>query len=402
MVRLRRLLGPALVAWCVVGGVGALTSCAAKETSTIVVERRDVRETAVASGRVVALARIEVGVVGAGGVAEVKVEEGQAVKAGDVLLRLDDRVELAAVAQARAGVAQARARLLEVKQLQRGRATANLMAADAELARAKLTLERTQKLARGGASTIVDLESSATDLQLAQAKRDGAAVDVDANAEGGAQVRLAEAQIEAAQASMLTAEARLAQTRVTALVDGLVLQRQVEPGEAVSAGRTLMVLARTSEATAGRVEIVVEPDEKNLAVLAVGQAADCAADAFVDQPFTATVKEISPLVDKNRGTVEVRLSVANPPAFLRTDMTVSVENTTGMKKNALVVPLEAVRDLATKAPFVLVVTNGVAEKTTVVLGARGSDVVEITSGVKDGAVVVRDQKIKAGAKVTSS
>lgn len=243
MVGLRRLLAPALVACCVLGAVGG-AGCAPKETSTVTVERRDVRETAVASGRVVALARIEVGVVGAGVVAEVKVEEGQAVKAGDVLLRLDDRVELAAVAQARAAVAQARARLVEVKQLQRGRATANLMAADAELARAKSTLERTQKLAQGGASTIVDLESS--------------------------------------------------------------------------------------------------------------------------------------------------------------DTTVSVEITTGLKKDALVVPLEAVRDLATKAPFVLVVTNGVAEKTPVTLGARGSDVVEITSGVADGAVVVRDQKVKAGAKVTSS
>lgn len=386
-------------------GLGAaplLAGCAAKETSTVVVERRDVRETAVASGRVVALARIEVGVVGAGVVAEVIVEEGQAVKAGDVLLRLDDRVELAAVAQARAAVAQARARLVEVKQLQRGRAAASLMAADAELTRARLTLERTQKLTQGGASTVVDLESSDTAVQLARAKRDGAAVDVASNADGGAQVRVAEAQIEAAQAAVQTAEARLAQTRVTALVDGLVLQRRVEPGEAVFSGRSLMVLARTSEATAGRVEIVVEPDEKNLAVLAVGQTADCAADAFVDKPFTATVKEISPLVDKNRGTVEVRLSVQDPPAFLRTDMTVSVEITTGMKKDALVVPLEAVRDLATKAPFVLVLKDGVAEKTPVTLGARGSDVVEITSGVADGAVVVRDQKVKAGAKVTSS
>jgi HlyD family secretion protein len=289
-----------------------------------------------------------------------------------------------------------------VRELQRGRAQANLMAADAELLRAQSTLLRTKKLAEGGASTAVDLEGTETALQLARARRDAAAVDVAANADGGAQMRLAEAQVDAAAAGLQTAEARLAQTRIITRVDAIVLQRKVEPGEAVFAGRTLMVLGKTSEAVASRMEIVVEPDEKNLAVLAVGQSADCAADAFVDRPFTAVVKEISPLVDRSRGTVEVRLSVPEPPAFLRADMTVSVEITTGEKKNALVVPLQAVRDLATKSPFVLTINDGVAEKTPVTLGARGSDVVEVTSGLSDGAVVVQDPKVKAGAKVKSS
>jgi HlyD family secretion protein len=401
MVRLPR--PPAVtLALALALAAGATGACAPKETSTVVVARRDVRETAVASGRVVAPARIEVGVVGAGVVAEVKASEGQMVKAGDVLLRLDDRVEVAAVAQARAAVAQARARLVEVRELQRGRAAANLMAAEAELARAQSTLQRTKKLAEGGASTAVDLEGSETALQLARAKRDAAAVDVAANADGGAQMRLAEAQVDAAVAALQTAEARLAQTRVVALTDAVVLQRRVEPGEAVFAGRTLMVLGKTSDAESARMEIVVEPDEKNLAVLAVGQRADCAADAFVDRPFAATVKEISPLVDRNRGTVEVRLSVPEPPAFLRADMTVSVEITTGEKKNALVVPLQAVRDLATKNPFVLTVNDGVAQKTPITLGARGSDVVEVKSGLADGAVVVQDPKVKVGAKVKSS
>lgn len=381
--------------------VGAAGACAPKQAATVVVERRDIRETAVASGRVVAPSRIEVGVVGAGVVAEVRVVEGQAVKAGDVLLRLDDRVELAAIAQARAAVSQARARVFEVRESQRQRAAANLAAADAELARATTQHDRARKLAAAGAGTTVDLESSATQAALAQAKRDAAAVDVAANAEGGAQLRVAEAQLEAAQASLQVAEARAAQSRVTALVDAIVLQRRVEPGEAVFAGRTLLVLGRTSDDAAGRMEIVVEPDEKSLAVLAVGQAADCAADAFLDRPFEAEVKAISPLVDKSRGTVEVRLSVDAPPAFLRTDMTVSVEITTGTKKGALAVPLDAVRDLATPAPYVLVARDGVAARVPVTLGARGADVVEVVAGVDEGAVVVVDAAVKAGAKVAS-
>jgi multidrug efflux pump subunit AcrA (membrane-fusion protein) len=61
-----------------------------------------------------------------------------------------------------------------------------------------------------------------------------------------------------------------------------------------------------------------------------------------------------------------------------------------------------VRDLATKNPFVLTINSGVAEKTAVTLGARGSDVVEVLSGLADGAVVVQDPKVKVGAKVKSS
>jgi len=354
----------------------------------------------VASGRVVAPARIEVGVVQGGVVANVVAREGQEVKAGDLLLRLDDRIEAAGVAQAKAAVAQARARLLEVTEVQRGRTHAALAAAEADLHRARAQAERTRSLAASGSSTTVDVEANDTAFALAAARRDSAAVDARANDAGGAQVKLAEAQVDAARASLQLAEARLAQTRVTTLVDATVLHRGVEPGEAVLPGRTLITLGRSEGADGGGMEIIVEPDEKNLAVLRVGQSAACAADSYPESPFAATLKEISPLIDAGRGTVEVRLAVANPPAFLRTDMTVSVEITTGRKDNALVLPLLAVRDLATRAPFVLVVdSKGVARRVAIQLGARGTDVIEVVEGLDDGAVVVNDGKIKAGARV---
>jgi HlyD family secretion protein len=381
------------------GGVRAF-SARPKDASTVVAVRQDVTESAVASGRVVAPSRIQIGVVQGGVVAEVPVDEGQRVKPGDLLLRLDDQSESASLAQARAAVAQARARLLEVTEVQRGRSVAALASAEAELVRARSQAERTRKLASSGASTPFDVEVADTALALAQAKRDAAAVDAHSNSDGGSQVRLAQAQLEAAQAARLVAEVRVAQTRIVALVEATVLQRDVEPGEVAFPGRALLVLGRSGGA-AGAMEIVVEPDEKNLAVLRVGQEAACAADAYPDAPFAGVVKDISPLVDAGRGTVEVRLSVTDPPAFLRTDMTVSVEITTGMKKDALVMPREAVRDLATDAPFVLVLKDGVAVKTPVKLGARGAEMVEITNGLADSAVVVRDGQVKPGARVRS-
>jgi HlyD family secretion protein len=201
-----------------------------------------------------------------------------------------------------------------------------------------------------------------------------------------------------------------------------VLVRRVEPGEAVAPGRALLSLAPTGTSGEG-VEIVVEPDERVLAVLAVGQLADVSADAFPDRIFAARVLEIAPVVDAGRGTVSVRLLVPEPPAFLRTDMTVSVEVKTG-EKQGLTVPASAVRGLATPTPSLLVVTAGVATEVRVTVVARGSAakdpavldkavgtavgaggaevaVVAATAGghLIAGDIVVLDPAVKAGAKV---
>ncbi len=399
------MLGRALP-WLVAAVIGALVVVAAAafvmradEVSTVVATRQDVVESAVASGRVVSAARIQVGVLVAGVVSEVLVREGQEVKRGDVLVRLDDRVEEASAAQARAAIAQARARLLEVEELQRARANANLAAAEAELQRLANAAARVQKLVQAGSSTSVELEGAETAVALARARRDAAAAEARANAEGGSQVRVAEAQLEAARAQLQTAEARLAQTRVTSLVDATVLRRDVEPGDAAIPGRALLVLGQRQGDDGGGAEIVVEPDERLLAVLRPGQEAACAADAFPDAPFAAVVKTIAPLVDVGRGTVEVRLSVPEPPPFLRADMTVSVEVKTGKQESALVLPLEAVRDLATASPWILVLEDDVAVKRPVQLGARGLDVVEIRAGLEEGVVVVSDAEVSPGARV---
>lgn len=397
-MRARRTVIAILVIAALIGVGGTIAATRPREVPLVLVNRQDVVETTVASGRVVAPAEIQVGVVSGGVVSEVPVSEGQSVKRGDLLLRLDDRVELAAVAQARAAVAQSRAHVVEVTSFARGRARANLEAAEVELRLQKTRLERMRRLFAGGAVAGTELEDVETAHALAQARRDAAAVEAEAAGDQGAQVLVAQAQLEAAQAAFQLSEARLAQLRIVAQGEARVLRRRVEPGDAVTPGRTLLVLgsARTGD---GVVEIVVEPDEKSLAVLAPGQQASCAADAFPRAPFAATVREIAPQVDSGRGTVEVRLAVPEPPAFLRADMTVSVEIVTGKKEKTLVVPLAAVRDLATSEPWVLVLEGDRAEKRPIVVGARSAELIEVTKGLTEGASVLTDATTKPGARV---
>ncbi len=403
----------------VVGGVVAFfVTRAPAHVATVALATRTVTETAVMSGRVVARRRIDVGVSQPGIVAAVAVDEGQQVLDGALLVQLDDRAERAALAQAKAQVQQAKAQLADVVTTSHARALAAVAVAAAETARAEQNAQRMQRLLDQGATTVSERDSAATALSIATAQQVRAQADVDATTEQGTQTELARAAVVVANAAAQQAEARLALTQLRAHGPATVLQRSVEPGEAVAPGRTLLSLAPRSLTAEGTdndgeagVEILVEPDERVLAVLAVGQKAQVSADAFIDTPFAATVTAVAPLVDKARGTVEVRLRAPSPPSFLRTDMTVSVEVVTGTREG-LVVPARAVRGLSTAAATILVIDNGHAVPRAVTVEARGREgdaaeelvVVVGRAGavVTQGDVVVLDPKVKENAAVSSS
>ncbi len=100
-----------------------------------------------------------------------------------------------------------------------------------------------------------------------------------------------------------------------------------------------------------------------------------------------------------RGTVETKFRVPKPPAFLRADMTVSIEVEVADRANAIVVPLSAVRDAASESPWVLVVRDGIAERQAVRIGARTAAAAEIADGVAAGALIVVGGGVEPGKRV---
>src|SRR5690606_19500275 len=145
----------------------------------------------------------------------------------------------------------------------------------------------------------------------------------------------------------------------------------------------------------GDTEILVPFDEKNLAVLALGQQATCVADAFPSQPFRAEIIFISPRVDPQRGSVDVRLRVSPVPHFIRQDMTVSVNVETGRRERALVVPNDALLDVDGDRAYVLAVRGGHVERVAVSLGLRGLALTEVIAGIEAG-----ERVLSAGAGVS--
>lgn len=340
------------------------------------VTARPLVQTVVATGRVVAVSRAQVGSPVTGVVLERRVQEGDAVQPGDVLavLRADDL---------EAQAAEADATLDQLRRSARPRAQAAVREAEARLQQASREATRRRDLFARQLIAREALELALQAETVARTAAEQARLQMQDLAEGGP----AEA---AALARQATARALLEKTTIRAEVAGTVLTRNVEPGDLVQPGRVLFEIAR-----AGDTEVLVPVDEKNLEVLALGQPAMCVADAFPARPFPATVSFIAPSVDAQRGSVDIRLAVSPVPDFLRQDMTVSVNVETGRRDRALVVPNDALAEIDGNTARVWRVADGRANRQTVELGLRGLALTEITAGLQDGDRVLAD----AGADI---
>ena len=358
--------------------------------------RADISRHVVASGRVRVTTRVQLAAQVSGRVLEVAVAEGRTVRAGDLLVRIDDREARAAVAQAEAAVDRARGLLDQLQRVSAVVTGESSRQAAVALEQAEATLARTRTLAASGALSRVDLEDAERAVDIARARKQAADAEAAAATPGGADLGVAEAGLAEARAQAEAARVRLAHTRVTAPEAGTILTRAVEPGDTVQPGATLFELA-----AGDHTELVIEPDERNLAWIREGQVARASADAFPDRQFDARVDFVAPAVDARRGSIEVRLVVPDPPPGLRPDMTVSVELAVATEHDVVVVPSEALRDVTSGTPFVWVVEGARVARRPVMLGLRGDGHSEIVSGLDAGAEVVlaTDRPISDGQRV---
>lgn len=303
------------------------------------------------SGRVATLSRVDVGSTLTGRVEQVRVREGARVRRGEWLIRLETDELRAALGQAEAAERQAAATLKA----------------------ARVTLERAAQLVK---------QNFYSAAQLDDAQR---AVDVAAAQQGSA------------QAAVVAAQARLEQARIDSPAEAKVLARNVEPGQIVQPGKALMTLALD-----GPTQLVAQVDERFLDQLRVGQAARVVADAYPSERFPARVLSIAPLVDAQRGAIEVKFNLEQQaPAFLREDMTLSLEVETGRRESARVVPLSALRSpVSEQLSTVLVIEQGHARARDVRVGLRTLAAAEILEGLNEGeAVLISSPAPAAGARV---
>ncbi len=358
------------------------------------VERRDITQTVTGNGKIYPVTEVKISARVQGKILALNVEEGDSVRAGQVLVRLEQRQYLAAL----------------------DRAKSSLLGARANLKLAKSELDRTREMYQ---KNLVSL----SDLETAQAKYDQAL-----------------SQVQQAEASVKEAQDALDRTVISSPIDGVVIQKNKEVGEIALGSQfqedVILVVADLSE-----MEARIEVNENDIVNVSEGDTAYVDIDAFPDTSFTGIVTEIANTgKTKGVGTMEevtnfevkIRL-IDRLPAF-RPGMSTTADIATETHRNVLSVPIQSVTvrerptlkqkeglekrktpEVASSRPgkkrreetieVVFVVEDGVAHMRPVKLGISDDNYYEILSGVSEGEMVVTgpfkilNRTLKDGEKV---
>ncbi len=352
-------------------------------------------QSVVTSGRIASVARTDVMSQSTARIEQILVREGDVVQAGQVLVRLRDDEASANAQAAQAAVTEAQARLRQLEAVQLTVSEQQLVQARASAIQAEQELARTQDLLKQGFVSQARLDEARRQAQSDHAAMLAASAQAQGNQTGGAEAAAAQARLAQAQASARAAATRLDQLSLRAPVAATVISRNADPGDTAQPGHVLLTLVSGSET---RIETSV--DEKNLKYIRLGQPARASADAYPEQAFDATLVTIATAVDALRGTVDLTLQVPRPPAFLRPDMTVSVEIITAQLADALMLGTDALRRDAAGQAFVLVVRDGRAVRVDVTPGLQGVGTTQIVKGLAAGdPVILPASSAEAGDRV---
>jgi HlyD family secretion protein len=376
-------------------GAAALRWWAGPQVQTEAVQRRDLLQTVVVSGRVETPHRVDMGAQITGTVARVPVAEGQVVKVGDVLIELASTELQSAQRQAEQAVLQAKGRLRQLNDLQGPVVQQTLRQAQAGLDAAQASGQRSLALFEQGFIGQASLDESRKALTLAEAQVLAAQKQVASTQAGGAEHSLAIGAVAEAQANAEGFRAKARYAVIKAPVSGQLIGRNVEVGDVVQAGKVLMTLSPE-----GAMQLVVQIDEKNLRLMALGQQALASADAYPQQPFKAQVGYINPGINAQTGAVEIKLDVLEPQKNLKQDMTVSVDLVVARQPQVLALQVGRVNEISGASPWVWLVQAGHVVRRPVRLGLRGGAWVEVLEGLSEGdAVITSPTALREGQRV---
>jgi HlyD family secretion protein len=350
-----------------------------------------------ATGYIVAAHKIEVAAKVIGKVNWIGVEKGDRVKAGQVLVRLEDDEYQAQLTQAKGQLANLQARLDEALHGSRpeevAQAQSNLNSARSDVEIARVSLDRSKKLV----SEKLTPQQSVDD---AQARYDSAIHKADSLQKAYELVKLGprqeeidslRGQVEQAKGALAYAETNLANTIIRAPVTGTILERAVEKGEFVT---TSFVGDRgakgyvVSLADLNDLEVELDISQNDFSKLHSGQHGSITTDAFPDRKYDGFIKEISPEANRQKATVQIKVKVTRPDDYLRPEMNASVgfvsdqpsaRSAEPSAKSVVLAPAAAVKDGA-----VFVLLDNKAVHRPVKTGAVSGQDVRIEEGLIGG------------------
>jgi HlyD family secretion protein len=356
------------------------------------VTRGDVARSVVATGDIQPITKVEVKSKASGIVEKLYVDINDRVKKGQELAQLDQEELLDQVDAQKAQLAAAEA---NVSTFQANIDQDKVNAAAPDLPMYKATFDRNLQMQKDGIVSRQTLDDANRDYLAALTKRDSAKAQIGVD---DAKLKQARAQVLQSQASLKQLEEQLSYTTIVAPMDGVILSRDVEMGDAVS---SILVLGSTAtlvmtEGDTSQVYVQGKVDEADIAHVYLGQPARIKVESFRDRSFYGHVTKIAPMgVEKdNVTTFEVRVSINNPGGELKANMTANAEILLDEHKRVLTVPENAVVYDAQKNASVNIPDKSQKDgvrKVPVKVGLSNGSVTEIVSGLKEGDRVVLEQ-----------
>jgi HlyD family secretion protein len=325
--------------------------------------------TVTATGTLQPTDQVDIGSEVSGVIDDVFVDFNQMVTQGQIIARLDTQTLEARLASARASLAVAQASRVQ---------------AEATVVETRAKAVRSRELA---ARDIVSQQSLETDEAAAQ--------------RAVAQVASAAAQVTAAQASLQEAETALAKAVIRAPIDGMIISREVDPGQTVAATFQTPVLFKLA-GDLRQMELHLDLDESDIGQVREGQLAEFRVDAYPGRSFDAVITSVrfNPREVNNVVTYETVLAVENPELLLRPGMTATADIMIDRQDSALLVPNRALRflppvtdgaDAAPAGPRVWVLRGGAPAAISVATGLSNGEFSEITDGdVAPGTALIVD------------
>jgi len=392
--RRKRIIIISVVVVVVLLFVGALTAFTRGGTKIdpsklAKVEKGDLAKSVVATGKVTPITKVEIKSKASGIVKKLFVEYGDTVKQGQLLAQLDKAEIQAQVEQSQAALQSAEANLAS-SQADYERSKVDAEGPDVPLL--KRQYDRSVEMAKDGVVSESALDDADRNYKMALNKQNVAKAQMTVLK---AKIAQSQADVVHNQANLKQLDEQLSYTDIVSPIDGIVLSRDVEIGDAVSSilvlgssATLVMTLGDTSE-----VYVKGKVDESDIGKVYLGQPARIKVESFKDKTFNGKVTKISPMgVEKdNVTTFEVRVSINNPGGELKAEMTANAEIILEEHKNVLQIPEGAIlydKDKKASVDIPEPSAKDGMRKVAVNIGISNGAKTEVLSGLKEGDQVV--------------
>jgi multidrug efflux pump subunit AcrA (membrane-fusion protein) len=379
-------------------------------------ELRNVPAFIQATGSLIADETSDVAPKVAGKIANVSANVGQFIAQGAVIAKIDDSDQRRALAEAQARVKQAVALVRQAEARlgleANGRFNASVIPevrsaaamyeqARAELRQAEANEKRYRELVETGDVAMVTYESFKTTRDTAQARANAAREALEAQVNTARQnnqaIKSAQANVEAAQTEVGTAQQALTDTVVRAPFSGFISARPVAVGEYVSSASVIATLLRSNP-----IKIQIQVAESDVPVVTLGRGVSVKVDAYPDRSFAGVVTAINPAVDQASRSAVVEASIENPNNQLRSGMFGTARITKEGGGTGVFVPKSAVYgDQSTQSFRAFVIIDGVAKLRVLQLGPEEGDSYQVLTGLNADETVATSNlaELYEGAKV---